>query len=191
MNLTNTLPTLPDSFFHGSAVEFKRIDVSRGRGRKDFGKGFYMALSVDQAIGMMHKKYRESVSRRRDHRPGAYKEVLYRIELNAELLNDLHVKVFESADMEWLNFILMCRPAEGVPHDYDVVIGPTADDDTNRALKFYYDGTYGNPGTEEAKQMLLRVLETDKLGRQLYVASQSVADRLVKRFESIDWRQYA
>ena len=108
MNLTNTLPTLPDLLFHGSAVEFRKIDVSKGRGRKDFGKGFYMALSVDQAIGMMHKKYRESVSRRRDHRPGAYKEVLYRIELNTELLKDLRIKVFESADMEWLNFICCC-----------------------------------------------------------------------------------
>lgn len=191
MSLTNTLPTLPDLLFHGSAVEFRKIDVSKGRGRKDFGKGFYMALSADQAIGMMHKKYRESVSRRRDHQPGEFKEMLYRIELNAELLKGLRVKVFESADMEWLDFILLCRPVEGAPHDYDVVIGPTADDDTNRALKFYYDGTYGRPGTVEAKRMLLRVLETDKLGCQLYIASQSVADRLVKRFESVDWRQYA
>ena len=191
MSLTNTLPMLPDLRFHGSAVEFKKIDLSKGLGRKDFGKGFYMALSVDQAIGMMHKKYREAVSRRRDHQPGEYREALYRIELNVELLKDLRIKVFESADIEWLNFILLCRPAEGVPHDYDVVIGPTADDDTNRALKFYYDGTYGNPETDEAKQMLLRVLETDKLGRQLYVASQSVADRLVKRFEPVDWRHYA
>ena len=191
MNSTNTLPTLPDALFHGSAVEFKRIDVSKGRGRKDFGKGFYMALSSEQAIGMMHKKFRESVSRRRDHSPGTFKEKLYRIELNWALLQDLRVKVFDSADMEWLDFILMCRPSDGVPHDYDVVIGPTADDDTNRALKFYYDGTYGDPGSKAAKEMLLRVLETDKLGVQLYVGSQSVADRLVVKFESVDWREYA
>ena len=191
MSSTNTLPTLPDALFHGSAVEFKRIDVSKGRGRKDFGKGFYMAFSSDQAIGMMHKKFRESVSRRQDHSLGTFKEKLYRIELNRALLQDLRVKVFDVADMEWLDFILMCRPLDGVPHDYDVVIGPTADDDTNRALKFYYDGTYGDPGSKEAKEMLLRVLETDKLGTQLYVGSQSVADRLVLKFESVDWREYA
>ena len=191
MNSTNTLPTLPDALFHGSAVEFKRIDVSKGRGRKDFGRGFYMAFSSEQAIGMMHKKFRESVSRRQDHSLGTFKEKLYRIELNWALLQELRVKVFDAADMEWLDFILMCRPSFGVPHDYDVVIGPTADDDTNRALKFYYDGTYGDPGSKEAKEMLLRVLETDKLGIQLYVGSQSVADRLVVKFESVDWREYA
>ena len=54
MNSTNTLPTLPDALFHGSAVEFKRIDVSKGRGRKDFGKGFYMSVDRNQAVGMMH-----------------------------------------------------------------------------------------------------------------------------------------
>lgn len=82
------------------------------------------------------------------------------------------------------------RPSEGVPHDYDVVIGPTADDNTNRALKFYYDGAYGNPSTDEAKKMLLHVLEVDKLGMQFYVSAQGVADRLIKKFESIDWRSY-
>lgn len=100
MNSTNTLPTLPDVFFHGAAVSFKRIDVAKGRGRKDFGRGFYMAL------------------------------------------------------------------------------------------KYYYDGTYGDPGSEDAKRMLLRVLDVDKLGFQLFVGSQSVADRLVKKLEVVDWREY-
>ena len=104
MNSTNTLPTLPDALFHGSAVEFKRIDVSKGRGRKDFGRGFYMAFSSEPAIGMMHKKFRESVSRRQDHSLGMFTEKLYRIELNRALLQELRVKVFDVADMEWLDF---------------------------------------------------------------------------------------
>jgi len=191
MSSMNMLPTLPNPLFHGSAVLFRHVDVSKGRRHKDFGKGFYLALSAEQAIGMMHKKYREAVSRRQDHLPGDFREILYRAELNLDVLGGLRVKVFETADMEWLNFILLCRPSEGVPHDFDVVIGPTADDDTNRALKFYYDGTYGDPATDEAKSLLLRVLETDNLGRQLFVSSQSVADRLIAKFEPVDWRAYA
>lgn len=190
MNLMPILTMLPDIVFHGSATAFRKIDVLKGRGRKDFGKGFYMALSASQAIGMMHKKYREAISRRRDHSPSDYCETLYRIELDLNVLQGLRIKVFPVADMDWLNFILLCRPSEGVPHDYDVVIGPTADDNTNRALKFYYDGAYGNPSTDEAKKMLLHVLEVDKLGMQLYVSAQGVADRLIKKFESIDWRSY-
>ena len=37
---------------------------------------------------------------------------------------------------------------------------------------------------------LLRVLDVDRLGFQLFVGSQSVADRLVKKFEVVDWREY-
>ncbi len=191
MNSMNSLPTLPNAFFHGSAIAFRHIDVTKGRGRKDFGRGFYMTFSVSQAVGMMHKKFRESVSRRRDQADDVLSETLYRIEINMDILNTLRVKVFSSADMDWLNFILLCRQSNGVPHDFDVVIGPTADDDTNMALKYYYDGTYGHPGTEDAKRMLLRVLDVDRLGVQFFIGSQSVADRLVKKMEIVDWREYA
>ena len=33
--------------FHGTIASIERIDVSRGRARKDFGRGFYMAMSPD------------------------------------------------------------------------------------------------------------------------------------------------
>ena len=32
--------------YHGTISEITEIDVSKGRGNKDFGKGFYMAESV-------------------------------------------------------------------------------------------------------------------------------------------------
>ena len=32
--------------FHGTIASIERIDVSRGNARKDFGRGFYMALSL-------------------------------------------------------------------------------------------------------------------------------------------------
>lgn len=51
--------------YHGTVSKIQQIDVKLGRERKDFGKGFYMAVSKNQAIGMMHKKYRENVRRSR------------------------------------------------------------------------------------------------------------------------------
>ena len=56
--------------YHGTASEISHVDVRLGRGRKDFGKGFYMAVSKKQAVGMMHKKYKEVVRRskgKKDH----------------------------------------------------------------------------------------------------------------------------
>ena len=139
---------------------------------------------------MMHKKFREAASRRRDIRTDDLKEILYRVRLNPDVVDSLKVKVFESADFEWLEFILMCRASEGVPHDYDLVVGPTADDDTMMALRFYHDGAYGMPGSESAKRMLLHVLETENLGVQCHIGSQSVADRIVESIEAVDWREF-
>jgi hypothetical protein len=95
--------------------------------------------------------------------------------------------VFEQADEEWLDFILMCREKGGIPHEYDVVIGPTADDDTMLCLRTYWDGLYGAVGTVEAKRVLLNNLETDNLGIQYYIGKQDVADRLIIGIESIEW----
>lgn len=88
-----------------------------------------MAVTKKQAIGMMHKKYREAVRRSRNKKNADFTEHLYQITLDKAYLETLHVKCFSAADESWLDFVLMCREKGGVPHDYDVVIGPTADDD--------------------------------------------------------------
>lgn len=49
--------------YHGTISEISHVDVTLGRQRKDFGRGFYMAISKQQAIGMMHKKYKEALRR--------------------------------------------------------------------------------------------------------------------------------
>lgn len=56
---------LKTTLYHGTVSEIQKVDVKLGKERKDFGKGFYMAVSKSQAIGMMHKKYRETVRRSR------------------------------------------------------------------------------------------------------------------------------
>ncbi len=45
-----------------------------------------------------------------------------------------------------------------MPHDYDLVIGPTADDDTALCLKTYWDGLYGRRGERRSKEILLTIL---------------------------------
>ena len=134
--------------YHGTIEAIPRIDVSRGRLHKDFGRGFYMSLSPDQAIGMMHKKHREAIRRSRNAERREFVEHLYRIQLKSASESELRVKVFDVANMEWLEFILMCRESElPHPHEFDVVIGPTADDDTLVSLQNYWKGVYGPVGS--------------------------------------------
>lgn len=177
-----------EKLYHGTISEIIRVDVLKGRGNKDFGKGFYMAVTKKQAVDMMHKKYREAVRRSRNKNSVDFKEHLYQLTLDTEYLKTLHVKNFSTADESWLDFVLMCREQGGVPHDYDVVIGPTADDDTMLCLKAYWDGLYGKIGSADAKRILLNNLEPENLGIQYYVGRQEIADRLIKEIRPVDWR---
>lgn len=179
---------LKTTLYHGTVSEIQKVDVRLGGERKDFGRGFYMAISKNQAIGMMHKKYRESVRRSRGKKDDAFFERLYEIILDADYAENLKIKVFDQADLEWLDFILLCREKGGIPHDYDMVVGPTADDDTAFCLKAYWDGLYGKVRSDAAKGILLNNLETENLGIQYYVGKQEVADRLIASIKAIDWR---
>lgn len=174
--------------YHGTASEIQQVDVKLGRERKDFGKGFYMAVSKSQAIGMMHKKFREVVRRSKGKQDSAYSEKLYEITLDEGYISRLNIKVFHTADIEWMDFVLLCREKGGMPHAYDLVVGPTADDDTAFCLKAYWDGLYGKAGSDVAKRILLNNLETENLGIQYYIGKQEVADRLIINIKEIDWR---
>ena len=145
---------LKNVLYHGTIATIEKIDISQGKGRKDFGKGFYMAVSRAQAVGMMHKKYKEAVRRSRNKRDSDFTEHLYQIELDA----------------------------------YDMVIGPTADDDTMLCLKTYWDGLYGTVGSSEAKRILLNNLETENLGIQYFIGKQEVVDHVIKSMKEVDWR---
>ena len=58
------------------------------------------------------------------------------------ILDGLKVKRFEGMNREWLDFVKENRVKGGVQHDYDVVIGPVANDNTMRTIMFYISGVY-------------------------------------------------
>lgn len=176
-----------ETLFHGTAAKILKIDVFKGRNNKDFGRGFYMAVSKSQAIGMMHKKYKEAVARRPNISKNSFSETLYEIKIDTEYAKTLNIKKFDIADEQWLDFILMCRESGGLPHEYDLVIGPTADDDTMVCLNSYWRGFYGEVGSIEAKQKLLEFLEPENLDVQYFVGRQSVADKLILSIKEIEW----
>ena len=183
----NILSKISDVLYHGSINYFSAIDVTKGRSNKDFGKGFYMAIDKSQAIGMMEKKHREAVRRSKTKNPAQFEKYLYEITLDKTVLADLKIKYFEEADLDWLNFVLDCRGKGGMPHKYDLVIGPTADDNTTLCFKNYFDGVYANFRTDdEAREFLLKNLEVENLGIQYFIGKQEVANKLIKKIQVIN-----
>lgn len=53
---------------------------------------------------------------------------------------ELKIKRFDSLSIEWLEFIKANRSRGRLQHDYDVVIGPVADDNTMETVQLYIAG---------------------------------------------------
>lgn len=54
--------------------------------------------------------------------------------------NSLNIKHFNTLDAEWLEFIKNNRLHGGIQHNYDIVIGPVADDNTMETVQLYMSG---------------------------------------------------
>ena len=133
------------TLFHGSNADIEAIDLTKGLRYKDFGKGFYLTPDKTTATRMAHKKARLF--------GGTPKLISYEFDDSA-LQSDLKVKIFpEKASVEWFLFVYANRDRKNSEpiHDYDIVIGPIADDGVVLQLTNYREGIYS---PEQAAQLL-------------------------------------
>ena len=124
------------TLYHGTNEDITAIDLTRGLRHKDFGKGFYLTPDKTTAIRMAQKKARLF--------GGSAILITYEMDDGA-LHSDLKVKVFpEKACVEWLVFVDANRDRKTVEpiHNYDIVIGPIADDGVVLQLTNFREGIY-------------------------------------------------
>lgn len=126
--------------FHGSNIAFNKIDLKKSHNRRDFGRGFYCTVLESQASEWAHRLFL------RYHTGGRY---VYRYIFRQT--EELRVKHFPALDKEWLEFIKENRTKGGIQHNYDVVIGPVADDNTMETVQLYLSGIFS---AEEAVERL-------------------------------------
>jgi hypothetical protein len=125
--------------YHGSNALFDRPDLGLGRNRRDFGSGFYTTTLRSQA-----EDWARSVTER-------FGGEAYLYVFEFDLADDLSVQAFSGISLEWLDMVKANRMRGGVQHDFDVVIGPVANDNTVRTVSLYVAGVYD---AEEAMRRL-------------------------------------
>ena len=116
--------------YHGTNVEFEKIDLLKSKPNKDFGRGFYLSPFFEQAKDMAETK----VEQLEYGNP-----IVFQYEVKEEDMADLRILRFDSYSEEWAKFILANRnnKSEKAVHDYDIVIGPIADDKVGLQLWRY------------------------------------------------------
>ena len=110
---------------------------------------------------------------------------IYTYELDTSRLAGLSIKEFTVADREWVLFVLGNRANSDKMHNYDVVIGPTANDDTRTALRVYSIGEYGELGSDDALDILIRRLKAFNLPDQVYFGNNKAASLLILKGDVI------
>lgn len=117
--------------YHGSNQPIENIELTKGKKYKDFGQGFYTTHLQQQALEW---------SRTITNRYGGVPTITeYDFDLEGAIADGLKVKIFEVPDREWALFVMANRDRtrEDFCHEYDIVIGPVADDDMARLFNLY------------------------------------------------------
>ena len=150
--------------YHGSNQRISQIDFAKCHPFKDFGCGFYLTDNLEHARNMAF---------RRVMRTGG-KECVTEFEFNLKTATQaLKIKIFEKPSEDWANFVMMNRSREiqHPAHDYDIVIGPIANDSVVVSFRLFQDGYISMPE-------LIKRLEYKELSIQYFFHTTAAINHL-------------
>ena len=118
--------------YHGSNINIEHIELEKSKPFKDFGKGFYLSESEEQALEMAHFKALTFGG----------KPLVSKFEFDTSLMHnsDLRIKIFKEYSEEWADFVFANREGTDIEH-YDIVYGPIANDKVGLQIRKLKDGS--------------------------------------------------
>ena len=166
--------------YHGSIHSFDAIDVTKGKPFKDFGAGFYLSPSKKHSSNLaIRNKHIEIMRYDRKKKKPKISAWLYTYELNSDQLSHLTIKDYPHANTEWMKFVVKNRNNSRPQHRFDIVRGPTANDNTRVSLQAFFAGAYGDINSDNAVETLIAMMEPQKLPIQYFFGSQRAANALI------------
>lgn len=153
--------------YHGSYCVVKMPNITFSRDSLDFGKGFYVTSTKTQAINWTERFKKRGKK--------AYLNS-YSLDID-KLKENCKVKIFNSYNLEWLDFIIECRNMSDIYMKYDIIIGGIADDKIYNTIELYQDNLI-------EKDEALKRLKYYKPNEQICITNQNVIDKYLKfRYE--------
>jgi hypothetical protein len=118
--------------YHGSDTPVENPKILISNRLLDFGEGFYTTSSLEQAQRWA-KRVRE-IKKSKEQIVSIY-------EFDADKAEkDLKIIKFDSPDHEWLHFISACRSGKETNLEYDIVMGPVANDNVYATVQLFETG---------------------------------------------------
>ena len=99
----------------------------------------------------------------------------FEFDLNSAQKQGLKIKIFNSPDEEWARFVMANRDINAVQpnHDYDIVIGPVADDTIARLLRMFIENFI-------SEQQLVKELTFSEVTSQYFFHTEAAIKMLKK-----------
>jgi hypothetical protein len=134
--------------YHGSNGEVQNPKILESDRRLDFGTGFYLTSSLSQA-----ERWAKLTTERRKNG----KAIVSVFEIDENAFNTLKILHFEKADKNWLEYVSKNRKNLPIQNDdFDLIIGPVANDKTMPVISLYFSGIYDME--ETIKRLLVQKL---------------------------------
>lgn len=133
--------------YHGSNVAVETPQILKTDRKLDFGTGFYLTSSYEQA-----EKWAILTARRREN--GIPTITVYEVDETA--MDRLKVHRFDGAGYEWLKYVSANRKNIELNDDSDIVFGAVANDRTMPVISLYFASIYDEE--ETIKRLLLQKL---------------------------------
>lgn len=156
------------TLYHGSLDIVATPEIRKPNRTLDYGAGFYMTSSADQAKAWVRRKLKGDIML-------GYVNV-YEYDENME--EAFETLAFEQPDESWLDFVMANRMDSNYRHDYDIVKGPVANDRVYASFALYEAGLID-------KQELITELRAYKLVNQILIHT----DRALASVEWIDAKE--
>ena len=139
--------------YHGSHIEVKNPKIITSSRVGDFGRGFYTTSSLEQA-----RRWAQIRARQEELSVGAV--TVFDVPDDLFVHPELQIKTFETADDAWLDFVLANRKDVDFEHNFDIVLGPVANDRVYVCLNMLEDGLAD-------RETVIRKLKTYVLADQI------------------------
>ena len=169
--------------YHDSFCEVSKPDLTRCAKYEDFGQGFYLTTSEEQAQRFSRTALKKAIANGITDGQQDY-GIVSVFNCPIEEWNSLKICHFETADESWLNCVVAHRRRETVVQslmqytNYDVIGGKIANDATNATITAYMAGIYGTVGSQRAAQLCISLLLPERLKDQYCFRSQRSIDAL-------------
>ena len=151
------------TLYHGSYIEVGKPLVKIGRKKVDFGQGFYLTKLRQQA-----SSWAKAIAERKGRNAIPILSV-YTFDYDAVKSKDYRIKIFDSYNLEWLEYVVDCRKGGTKQTMYDIVEGGVANDNVIDTVEDYENHVI-------TAEQALGQLKYKAVNHQICILNQNIVD---------------